>query len=121
MSRLCLGLLTVLVAAPLFAAEGAPTPRTTNDRQIIDLLARIHDQGAALFNAGDHGGCYRMFQGALVTAKLVLPKEIQASVDLGLSRAEMQTNPAQRALALHEVIEEVRKKLHPTAGKGEGL
>lgn len=119
MSRVCLGLLTLALAAPL--VHGQPAQRSTNDRQIIDLLARVHDQGAALFNAGDHGGCYRMFQGSLVTAKLVLPKELQESVDRGLSRAEMQTSPAQRALALHDVIEDVRKKLHPTAGKPEPL
>src|SRR5262249_55753644 len=79
-------LLLLVFASPLVAAEGdPPQQRITNDRQIIDLLARVHDQGAALFNAGDHGGCYRMFQGALVTAKLVLPREIQELVDRGLS------------------------------------
>jgi hypothetical protein len=115
-------LLALLVAAPLFAAEGeVPLTRNTNDRQIIDLLARVHDQGAALFNTGDHGGCYRMFQGALVTAKLVLPKELQDLVDRGLSRAEMQADPVRRAMALHDVIEDVRRKLHPTAGRGELL
>jgi len=121
MSRSWLVLLSLLVASPLAAAEGDALQRTTNDRQIIDLLARVHDQGAALFNQGDVGGCYRMFQGALVTAKLVLPKELQETVDRGLSRAEMQADPMRRAMALHDLIEEVRKKLHPTAGKGEPL
>ena len=99
MSRLWPVLLSLLMAGPLLAAEGdTPPPRMTTDRQIIDLLARVHDQGAALFNAADYGGCYRMFQGALVTAKLVLPKELQESVDRGLSRAEMQTDPVRRAI-----------------------
>jgi hypothetical protein len=121
MSRSWPVLLSLLLASPLAAAEGDALQRTTTDRQIIDLLARVHDQGAALFNQGDIGGCYRMFQGALVTAKLVLPKELQETVDRGLSRAEMQPDPVRRAMALHDLIEEVRKKLHPTAGKGEPL
>src|SRR5262245_1054818 len=122
MSRSWPALLLLVFVSPLVAAEGeAPLQRITTDRQIIDLLARVHDQGATLFNAGDHGGCYRMFQGALVTAKLVLPKDLQETVDRGMSRAEMQTDPVRRAMVLHDLIEEVRRKLHPTAGKGEPL
>jgi hypothetical protein len=95
--------------------------RKTDDRQIIDLLASIHDRGANMFNAGDHVGSYRLFQGTLLTVRLVLPKEVQDLVDRGFARADMEPNYVRRALVLHEVIEDVRKKLHPTAGSVEKL
>jgi len=120
MPRRLLVLLSLLLTSPVLAADG-PLERATNDRLIIEMLARIHDQGAALFNTGDHGGCYRMFQGALVTVKLVVPRELQEQIDRGIGRAELETTPTRRALALHELIETVRKKLHPTAGAGERL
>ncbi len=111
----------LLVAAPLLAAEGLPKERMTNDRQIIDSLAKIHDRGAALFNAGDANGCYRLFQGSLHTVKLVLPKELQEAVEQGMARADREPDTIRRAMVLHEVIEDVRRKLHPTAGKLEVL
>jgi hypothetical protein len=103
------------------AADTKPMERKTDDRQIIDLLASIHDRGANMFNAGDHAGSYRLFQGTLLTVRLVLPKEIQDLVDRGFARADLEPNYVRRALVLHEVIEDVRKKLHPTAGSVEKL
>jgi hypothetical protein len=122
MSRLLFGLLAlVLIASSLVAADNTPVERKTNDRQIIDLLAAVHDNGKELFNAGDHAGCFRLFQGSLSTVKLVLPKEMHEAIDRGFSRAVQEPDFARRALVLHEVIEDVRKKLHPTAGSIEKL
>ena len=113
------------LSLPVSSSHSPPTPRPwsaqTNDRQIIDLLATVHDRGKDLFNTGDHAGGYRLFQGSLATIRLVLLKELQDSVDQGLSRASREADNARRALVLHEVIEDVRKKLHPTAGPSEKL
>lgn len=109
-------LLALLTVSPAWAADKMPTERTTNDRQIIDTLAGIHDRGAALFNSGDTAGCYRLFQGSLQTVRLVLVGEVKALVERGLSDAERTPDVARRALMLHEVIEAVRVKLRETAG-----
>ncbi|MCX7701328.1 MAG: hypothetical protein N2039_10660, partial [Gemmataceae bacterium] len=121
MSRWIGGWIVLMSAAFGARADAVPGSRCTTDRQIIDTLARVHDQGAALFNAGDHHGCYRMFQGALATVQIVLPRDLQETVQRGLAQAELSGDVIRRALALHELIEEVRKKLHPTASQSEAL
>ncbi len=122
MSRFSVGLfMLALCGASNIAADSKPMERKTDDRQMIDMLASIHDRGAMLFNSGDHAGSYRLFQGSLMTVRLVLPKELQAIVDRGLAQAEAQPDYVHRAMTLHALIEEVRKKLHPTAGQAEKL
>ena len=55
--------------------------------------------------------------------RLVLPKDIQDLVDRGFARADLEPNYLRRAMVLHEVIEDVRKrlsladKLNAVAGK----
>ncbi|MFL5339322.1 MAG: hypothetical protein ACJ8F7_04065 [Gemmataceae bacterium] len=114
-------LLAVLNLAPAFAADKVPVVRTTDDRQIIDLLASIHNRGAELFNAGDQAGCYRLFEGSLVTIQLLLPTELNSLVEQGLAEAAREPGITQRALRLHKLIEDVRVKLHPTAGPAPTL
>ncbi len=121
MSRWIAGFLIAIAVGSGHTAEPLPGSRMTTDRQIIDTLARVHDQGADLFNAGDHYGCYRLFQGALATIQIVLPRELQERVQRGLAQAELSGDNIRRAMALHELIEEVRTKLHPTASMGEAL
>lgn len=122
MSRLPVGLLAwALCTISISAADTKPMERKTDDRQIIDMLASVHDRGATLFNSGDHVGSYRLLQGSLMMVRLVLPAELQTAVDRGLAQAEMQPDYVRRAMALHALIEEVRKKLHPTAGPAEKL
>src|SRR3954466_14618869 len=99
-------LLVCLLAAPAAAAaDKIPAERTANDRQIIDALAAVHDRGAALFTAGDPGGCYRLFQGALSATRLLLPRDVDAIVGRGLTDAEREPSPVQQAMRLHGVIE----------------
>src|SRR5262245_21087544 len=96
-----LGLLALWLLGPVMAvAEDMPASRSTTDRQIIDTLGKVHDRGAALFNAGDHGGCYRLFQGTLQTVRLVLPRDLQDQVDAGLARAEREVDLGRRAMVL---------------------
>jgi hypothetical protein len=116
--------LTLAYAPGLFAEDidKSPLDRTANDRQILDTLKELHDKGAALFDGGDHAGCYRLFQGTLLTVRILLPKEMQEEIDRGLADAARQPAMANRAMALHKVIEEVRKRLRPTAGpKSKGM
>jgi hypothetical protein len=112
---------SLLIGSAATAAD-VPVERKINDRQIIDLLADIHNRGAALFNRGDMTGSYRLFEGSLRTIQPLLPAELQGEVTTGLVQAERQLDPTAKALALHELIETVRKKLYPTAGpKGTKL
>lgn len=117
-SRLSL-IVLALTAAPAVAADDKPKiplERTTNDRQIVDTLAVIHDRGAALYDAGDANGCYRLFQGGIIAVRISLPADLQKEIDDGLADADRLPTMSQRAMLLHRLIEDIRKKLHKTAG-----
>ncbi len=110
-------LFAFLVVAPAFGADvKTPVGRSTNDRLTLDTLTAIHNRGAALFNGGDPAGCYRLFQGALIAVRPVLPEDVHEVVDAALAEAERDSSPSRRALLLHDVIEAVRKSVHKTAG-----
>jgi hypothetical protein len=114
-----LWILALALAAPAWAAddkEKTPVERTTNDRQILNMLTELHDKGAAMYDAGDVVGCYRLFQGGLTAVRILLPKELQQEIDGGLADASRMPAMSQRAMLLHTLIEDVRKKLHKTAG-----
>ncbi len=109
-------LLLFIFACPAVAADD----RTT-DKQLELTLRDVHDRGAALHNAGDPGGCYRMYQGGLLVARqLMLHRpELQKTITAGLQAAEKQPLIANRAVALHELIETVRGEIaKPVKGAG---
>jgi hypothetical protein len=110
---------SIILIAPSARAEEKdrlPVERCVNDRQIIDLLASVHDRGAAMYNAGDYYGCFRLFEGSLLTIKPLLPGEIQHKIAVGIPDAERQPVPARRAMLMHDLMEMVRVSLRPTAG-----
>jgi hypothetical protein len=91
------------------------------DKILADTLREVHNRGADLYNAGEHLGCYRMFQGALQTARGLLAHrpEDQKRIDEGLAAADRQPAISQRAFALHELIESLRADLRGETPKLE--
>jgi hypothetical protein len=111
-SRLCCILMVGLAVGSqlmLVAEANEPMP----DRQLSLILRDVHDRGAALHNNGDSAGCYRMYQGALLVARQMLGHrpEVQKSITAGMQLAERETQIANRAIKLHELIEAVRTEL----------
>lgn len=104
----------LVVAAAGLGAEPAKDERCLTHKQIIATLASIHNRGAAMYNSGDVAGCYRYFQGALEAVHPLLPKDIQEDVTQELARVDRQFDMGRRAFALHQLIEQVRKRLHPS-------
>lgn len=109
-------LVVLLTALPVAAADD----RTT-DKQLELTLRDVHDRGAALHNGGDPNGCYRMYQGGLLVARQMMlhRPELQKTITAGLQNAERLPLIANRAVALHELIEAVRTELGKAA-KGAG-
>src|SRR5258708_22868568 len=98
-------LFALLAVAPARGAEiKTPVERSTNDRLTLDTLTAIHNRGAALFNNGDPAGCYRLFQGALIAVRPVLPKDLHEVVDAALAEAERDSSPSPRPLLPHAVL-----------------
>lgn len=95
------------------AADPQDTPNS--DARLYTALRDIHNEGARLFNAGEPGAAYYLFQGALQAVEPVLSQRpaVQKSIGAGLSRAKAQPSMRDRAWVLHEVIETVRKEIKP--------
>jgi hemoglobin len=107
-------LLAVLVLAGAADQEkrpnGKPLDRKTLDESIYQSLRSIINHGADLYNQGDWNGCYRLWEGALMSLKPMLdhrPK-LQETINDGLSKARQDPVLSQRAWALRPVLDKIR-------------
>jgi truncated hemoglobin YjbI len=108
----------IAVGVVLLASVSVHAQDTSaQDRLLADALKEMHNKAADLYNGGDPNGCYRMFQGGLLTARSLLGHrpDLQQAIDQGLQAADQQASIALRARALHDTIESVRTKLKPPA------
>jgi hypothetical protein len=121
MRKFILGLLVLgaLVLPGHAAADQPPLPPTAPsamsqlDLTLVDVLKEVHNRGADLYNQGDAAGCYRLFQGSLLTIRPLLGHhtEVQKAIDAGLADAERSPDLRRRAFALHKLIEQVRNQI----------
>jgi hemoglobin len=110
------------LAEPSRAADDKPT---AGDQRVVDALKDVINRGVDIFNPrdrgglGDHNGCYRLFQGALMMARTQLNDHpnLQKEIDGGLANAERLPTPGERAHALRRVIDQVRETLNPNLKK----
>src|SRR6266508_3611087 len=49
-----------------------PAPAAKGDAAVYKQLRTIINRGAGLYNAGDYAGCYRLYEGSLITLEGVL-------------------------------------------------
>lgn len=114
------GLLFIAVAnSRLTADDGAASVNTkTIDQNLHLALREVINQGADIFNQGDTSGCYRLFQGALITARGQLGhhSDVQKLIDEGLARNDQGTM-GRRAWALRRLLDDVRDKINPNPKK----
>jgi hypothetical protein len=103
----CLSLLALIGS---FSAQEENPPAEKHAFQALrDALKDVANAGAELFNKdGDHAGCYRVYQGALVAIKPLLPPGVQAEVTTALVEAEKLPRFSDRAFALRKAIDGIR-------------
>jgi truncated hemoglobin YjbI len=87
-----------------------PLERADLDQRIEKLLRDVINHGADLYNSGDQQGCYRLYEGSVLTLRALLDHhpELQKDIDQALANARNDANPAQRAFTLRAVIDRVR-------------
>lgn len=122
--RLAGPILTVVSLAVPAHAEDTKVSARDIDKQLYDVLKDVHNRGADLFNAGDPAACYRLWQGALQTARAVLahrPAD-RKFLDEAVAAAERLPTVERRAFALHDVVVKLRERLRsgPPDMKAEG-
>ncbi|HTU19736.1 MAG TPA: hypothetical protein VMG10_16865 [Gemmataceae bacterium] len=110
-------LAAVLLAGPAQAEDkklaAKALDRHTLDESIYQNLRGIIDHGADLYNQGDWNGCYRLWEGALISLKPLLdhrPKLRQA-IDGGLTSAAQDAMLWHRAWVLREVLDKIRSDI----------
>jgi truncated hemoglobin YjbI len=123
LSRWGVLLLTALVPAAgvgRAADEKAagPLERKALDAALYNNLREVINRGAALYNSGDQAGCYRLYEGALMTARPLLGHhpDLQKAVTDALNAAEQDPMLNRRAFALRAALDKVRAEINPRGG-----
>ncbi|MSQ97087.1 MAG: hypothetical protein EXR98_21390 [Gemmataceae bacterium] len=115
---------TLAIGAMLFVFAGSNSAQDKNPYEKHDAsalnssLRDVINAGAKMFNEqGDHAGCYRLYQGSLLSVRTFLSPELQKKIDLGIARADQLPTYADRAFELRRVLDEIRATTKP-AGTG---
>jgi hemoglobin len=107
------------VMAALAGTEAAeekpagPLDRADLNQRVERLLRDVINQGADLYNSGDQAGCYRLYEGSLMTLRPLLDHhpELQDGIDHALARARIDNNLPQGAFTLRGAIDRIRNTL----------
>jgi hemoglobin len=96
-----------------FKPGAMPADTKMMDANLYRGLKDAMNKGVDLYNSGDHYGCYRLYQGIVLSLKPLLADrpELERKLDKGLADAELQQMSWQRAWALRKTLDEVRAKL----------
>ena len=83
------------------------------DSQIRASLPKVINTGADLFNEGDRAGCYRLYQGSLLTLRPLLEHhpDLQKAIDKAMADADQQPTVGARAFALRGALDKIRDTL----------
>jgi hemoglobin len=114
-------ILTVLIlagAGGVARAQDKPLERADLDKRIVGMVYEAAVLGTDIFNKGDHGGCFRLYQGTLMSVAPLLdhrPK-LQTTVKMRLDRAS-KLKPADGAFELRTALDEVQNEIAPPKDK----
>ena len=112
--RLLPGLAALAVLALVIGADAQdkkPVAEKHDGQALSDALRDVINTGADLFNVqGDYAGCYRVYQGGLLSIKPFLMPDLQRKIDQAIAKAERMPRFSDRAFELRLVIDEIRDK-----------
>jgi hypothetical protein len=103
-----------LVGAPGEDISG-PVERKALDQEIHNLLRDVINRGADLYNRGDTNGCYRLYEGSLMSIRALADHHAdwQKAIADGFKQAEETPQLFQRAFVLRKVIDRIRDDSRP--------
>jgi outer membrane biosynthesis protein TonB len=116
------GLFTIGAMLFAFAGSNSAQDKKTHEKHdgmaLNQSLRDVINVGAKMFNdQGDHVGCYRLYQGSLLSVRPFLGKDFQLKIDAGMAKAEKLSSFADRAFELRRILDEVRASTKPPATK----
>jgi hypothetical protein len=113
----------LVVGAIMMAFAGSNTAQEKKAYEKHDTTALysslrdVINNGAKIFNEGDHAGCYRMFQGSLQTVRPFMAPGLQKKIDEGLGQADEMRTFAEKAYKLRSILDEVRTQMKPASAE----
>ena len=121
------GLGLVISLASTLQAEDKPAAAKPKDQKVFDkkmyeVLRTVINTGADLYNRdGDRAGCYRLYQGSLLTIRPLLEPypDLQKEIDAALASVDSQASVGARAHTLRKVLGKIRDTLKPPTAGGE--
>jgi hemoglobin len=107
------GAMMVAAMAAASARGQEPSDHRAHDARIDQAILKTINLGVQLYNSGDQYGCYRLYQGQIITLAAAAPHhaEIAAMADAGLAKADTQNSWALRATVLRETLDQARAVL----------
>jgi hemoglobin len=110
---LALALSSAVARAQDDKPAGPAPDRKALDGLIYSNLKEVINHGADLYNSGDWNGCYRLWEGALMTLKPMLAHrgELQKAIDTALTNARQDPMLYRRAFVLRTVLDQIRTEL----------
>jgi hemoglobin len=97
------------------AGGDGPLERKALNEIVFKTFRDVINKGADLYNSGDWAGCYRLYEGALMTARPLLDHKPGLQKDIDAALVEAGRTPAlhERAFVLRKVIDKVRADVNP--------
>jgi hemoglobin len=104
--------------------EAKPLERRSLDENIYQTLHGIINQGADMYNWGDWNGCYRLWEGALMSVRPLFDHRptLQPIIDKALADARQDPKVWHRAFVLRKALDKIRADIdadYPHAKKKE--
>jgi hypothetical protein len=112
---LAAGLLVLSLAGATAQERSNGADPAALDRHLYASLADVINHGARVFNSNnDHAGCYRIYEGALLTIRPLLRHrpQLQLAIDAGLAQATRTRTWSDGAFALREVLDKIRDEVY---------
>ena len=109
----CVSALAIGMMLSGWAASNGAQEKKIHEKHDASALNKslrdVINVGAKMFNdQGDHVGCYRLYQGSLLSVRPFLAPELQKRVDDGIGNAEKMGSYADRAFELRRILDEIR-------------
>ncbi len=110
---------SIALIALLFVAQGVVVAEDKKPQELAQqaMEQRLHktlrtviNAGADLFNKGDQAGCFRLYEGALLTTVPLLEHRpvLQAAVQRGLKNLESLKTAEEKSFAARELLDQIR-------------
>ncbi len=89
---------------------GKPLERRALDEAVYQSLREIINQGADMYNSSDWNGCYRLWEGALISVRPLFDHRpaLQPIIDQALTDARRDPKVWHRAFVLRKALDKIR-------------